>query len=147
MPQVTTNGQIQNLTDSDLNHVISKDWQGHVVEQYISPILPKSTVPFQHVGNQNAGSEAAVVYRIKNKENKNYIAIVAWSNDSNSPKKVYTLVAVPPTSYTEDYWRVISDDLHNSSNSSFSILDGCTSKVQIGDGDSPPLSAAISYAD
>ncbi|XP_022744305.1 uncharacterized protein LOC111295178 [Durio zibethinus] len=146
MSKVSTNGQIQNLTDSEISYVTSFDWQGHVVGQYPSPILHKDTGTFQHVGNQNGGSEAAVVYLTKNKNDKSYHAIAAWLNESSSPKsKAYALIAEPKP-FTNELWGEIHDKLHNSNTNSSSTHDGLTLTVQIGEGDSPTLLATISYA-
>ncbi|XWS65150.1 hypothetical protein CRYUN_Cryun05aG0066800 [Craigia yunnanensis] len=149
MAQVTTSiCNVKNITSSTLIYQMSNDWQGAIgaggLGYYPKEIKSRVTDTFQHVGNQN-GSQGAVVYRITISPNENYDVMVAWFNQPNSPNKAYTLVD-QAGSFTTDRWAAIFNALINSESNSSSTLGAYTSKVEIGDGNFPTVSATISAA-
>ncbi|XP_022744280.1 uncharacterized protein LOC111295156 [Durio zibethinus] len=146
--QATTYGSVKNITSSPIVYQISKDWQGAVgsgdLKSYPVQIQPSATGTFEHVGNEN-GSQAAVVYSVTNSAGKAYDVLLAWFNQPNSPNKAYTLID-EAGSFTTDRWPGVFDTLINSSKKSASTVGGCTSVVEIADGNFPKFSAAISSA-
>ncbi|XVE81046.1 hypothetical protein DITRI_Ditri15bG0031700 [Diplodiscus trichospermus] len=82
---VSTLCLVYNATGEPLNFVTSHDWYGHIYETYPQVIENGQWGGFLHVKTAGppSGSEAAVVYRGKNKDGKGADWMLAWDNPWN----------------------------------------------------------------
>ncbi|XP_022723014.1 23 kDa jasmonate-induced protein-like [Durio zibethinus] len=143
---VSTLCLVYNATGEPLTFVTSHDWFGHIYQTYPRVIANGQWGGFLHVKTAGAasGSEAAVVYRGKNKDGRATDWLLAWDNpwrridlDNQAYAEIHA------AGYFERVdWGAIAKCLEGATSQHYAAWEGCIAYVKT-ESDTSPLYEAV----
>ncbi|XP_021766066.1 23 kDa jasmonate-induced protein-like [Chenopodium quinoa] len=137
---------IYNATGETLYYATSKDWYGYIGRTpYPFEIGNGQWASFLHVHKTSAstGSEAAVVFRGKNKSGQSRDFLVAWDTPWSSFKKNKAYSDVGSSGSFNSRWSDVVKKLENSGYDQVTNKDGVKIEVSTATGTSPVFTARI----
>ncbi|XP_021749349.1 23 kDa jasmonate-induced protein-like [Chenopodium quinoa] len=137
---------IYNATGETLYYSTSKDWYGYIGRTpYPFEIGNGQWASFLHVHKTSAssGSEAAVVFRGKNKSGQSRDFLVAWDTPWSSFKKNKAYSDVGSVGSFNSRWNDVVKNLENSGYDQVTNRDGVKIEVSTATGTSPVFTARI----
>ncbi|KNA10107.1 hypothetical protein SOVF_147470 [Spinacia oleracea] len=143
---VSTMCMVYNATGDTLTYVTDNDWYGFISRTpYPTEIGNGQWAAFQHVHNTGAssGSEAAVVYRGKNKDGHERDFMLSWSTPWGPWYKNKAYCEMGGVDSFQSRWDDIYDKLNNSGYSDHVDRDGVKIDVDTATGGAPIFHATI----
>lgn len=138
---------LYNATGETLQYVAAHDWFGYIGRTpYPHDIGNGQWAAFHHVHmtGDASGSEAAIVYRGKNKDGQDKDFLLAWSTPWSNLSKNKAYCAINEVDYFQSRWDSINDSLNNSGYTS-KVTDAGSSNIEASTaaGDTPKFTALI----
>ncbi|XP_022722708.1 23 kDa jasmonate-induced protein-like [Durio zibethinus] len=138
---------VYNATGEPLTFVTSHDWFGHIYQTCPRVIANGQWGGFLHVKAAVAasGSEAAVVYRGKNKDGRATDWLLAWDNPWRVDLDKQAYVEIHEAGYFERVdWGAIAKSLEGATSHHYATWEGCIAYVKIENDTSPLYEAVLS---
>ncbi|GMI79540.1 hypothetical protein HRI_001623300 [Hibiscus trionum] len=145
---VSTLCRVYNGTGERLTFHLSHDWLGHIYKTYPPVIENGQWGGFLHVKPTGAaeGSEAAVVYRGKNKNGEDADWMLCWDNPWNRiPYDNKAYAEINRAGYFDNIdWKTIEDSMEGGGRQHTAKWEGCVAEVQT-ESDTSPIYEAKLY--